>query len=168
MNLKWRAVFCRPRQESRALVHLLNQGYQAFLPRVRSRKRLRGRDRTLIEPMFPRYLFVALADHRQDWSPIRSTRGVIGLVRAGDDVPIVPPDLIAELMERHDNRGAIDLTDADQPKPDDRIQITAGPFAGYHGLFQTRSGEERAIILLQILNRDRKIEISVHDIRKMG
>jgi len=168
MSLKWRAIFCRPRQEGRALVHLLNQNYQAFLPKVRSRKRIRGRDRTLIEPMFPRYLFVALADHRQDWSPIRSTRGVIGLVRAGDEVPIVPSELIAELMDRHDTRGAIDLTDAHTPRPDDRVQITAGPFTGYEGLFQARSGEERAVILLQILNRERKIEIPAHDIRKMG
>jgi len=148
------------------LVHLLNQHYEAFLPRVRTRKRQCGRDRTLIEPMFPRYMFVALADHRQDWGPIRSTRGVVGLVRAGDAVPVVPDTLIVELRARQDARGAIDLTRLDEPKPDDPIEITAGPFAGYQGIFHARTGEQRAVILLEILNRQRKIEIPSADLRR--
>ena len=110
MNAKWRAVYCKARDERRAHMHLLNQEYHSFLPLVRTRRKLRGRYRTCIEPMFPRYLFIQLADFREDWGPIRSTRGVVGLVRLGDEVPVVPDDLIAELSIRHDDGGAIDLT----------------------------------------------------------
>jgi len=163
---KWRAVYCKPRQESRAHMHLLNQDYRSFLPLVRTRRRVRGRDRTCIEPMFPRYLFIQLADYREDWGPIRSTRGVVGLVRLGDEVPIVPDDLIDELSIRHDDGGAIDLTAYQALKPNDKVEITAGPFAGYQGLYHARTGEQRAVILLEILNRQQKIQIPTQDIKR--
>ena len=165
-NPKWRAVYCKPRQESRAHMHLLNQNYCSFLPLVRTRRRIRGRDRDCIEAMFPRYLFIQLADHREDWGPIRSTRGVVSLVRLGDEVPVVPDDLISALWLRHDDGGAIDLTAFQALKQNDPVEVTAGPFAGYQGLYFASNGEERAIILLEILNRDRKVHISAHDIKK--
>lgn len=163
---KWRAVYSKPRQESRAHMHLLNQGYRSFLPLVRTRRRIRGRDRICVEPMFPRYLFIQLADYREDWGPIRSTRGVVGLVRLGDEVPVVPDDLISELSLRHDDGGAIDLTAYQALKPNDPVEVTAGPFAGYQGLYHAKSGEQRAVILLEILNRQQKVQISSHDIKR--
>ncbi|MDT8410265.1 MAG: transcription/translation regulatory transformer protein RfaH [Wenzhouxiangellaceae bacterium] len=166
MNLKWRAVYCKPRQESRAYLNLLNQEYDVFLPRLRSRKRIRGADTDLVEPMFPRYLFIALADYRHDWSPIRSTRGVVGLVRLGDEVPIVPADLIEELKTRHDEGGAVDVTAAGRFKQNDPVEITAGPFAGYRGLFEAATGKHRAAILLEILNQQRRIQIPNRDFQK--
>ena len=166
MNAKWRAVYCKAREERRAHMHLLNQDYRSFLPLVRTRRRIRGRDHTCVEPMFPRYLFLQLADYREDFGPIRSTRGVVGLVRLGDEVPVVPDDLIDELSTRHDDGGAIDLTAYQALKPNDPVEITAGPFAGYQGLYHARNGDERAIILLEILNRQQKIHISAHDIKR--
>jgi len=166
MNTSWRAIYCKPREERRAWLHLINQDYQAFLPQVRSRRRRRGRDRVLVEPMFPRYLFIALADYRHDWGPIRSTRGVVGLVRFGDQVPVVPDALISALRERQDEQGAVDLTRCQRLEADDPVEITAGPFAGYRGVFEARTGEQRAIILLEILNHERRIQIPTRDIRR--
>ena len=166
MNLKWRAVFCKPREEQRARMHLINQGYDAFLPQVRSRRRLRGRDRLQIEPMFPRYLFVALADYRQDWGPIRSTRGVVGLVRFGEEVPVVPDALIELLKTRQDAEGAVELARFHQLKTDDPVEVTAGPFAGYRGIFEAETGEARAIILLELLSRQQRVEIATRDLRR--
>jgi len=166
MQPRWRAVYCKPRQEDRAEVHLRNQAYDAYLPRVRARRRLRGRDRTVIEPMFPRYLFVRLADYREDFGPIRSTRGVIGLVRMGEDFPTVPDELIAALRRREDPGGAIDLTAYHGLMPGEPVEITAGPFAGYQGLFDAASGEQRVVVLLEILNRQRRVEIPASDVRR--
>ncbi len=166
MNLKWRAVFCKPREEQRARMHLINQGFDAFLPQLRSRRRLRGRDRLSIEPMFPRYLFVALADHRQDWGPIRSTRGVIGLVRFGNEVPVVPNDLIEALKRYQDAEGAIEVARYHELKANQPVEITAGPFAGYRGIFEAETGAARATILLEILNSQRRVQISTDNLRR--
>jgi len=164
---QWRAVYCKPRQEGRAQMHLVNQGYQVFLPQLRSRRRQRGADRTFIEPLFPRYLFVNLSDTQQNWAPIRSTRGVVGLVRIGEHVPTVPDALIQQLKQRSDDLGVIALWDQHEPEINQPVEITAGPFTGYRGIFTERSGQQRALILLEILNAERSIEVPLENVRKI-
>ena len=164
---QWRVVYCKPRQEGRAQLHLANQGYQVFLPQLRSRRRQRGADRMMIEPLFPRYLFVNLSNSQQNWAPIRSTRGVVGLVRIGDHVPVVPEDLIRQLKDRSDERGVIPLWDQSEPDINQPVEITAGPFTGYRGIFTERSGQQRALILLEILNAERSIEVPLENVRKV-
>lgn len=163
---RWRAIYCKPRQEARAHAHLENQGYTSFLPLVRNRRRIRGRDQSCIEPMFPRYLFIALADYRENWAPIRSTRGVVGLVRMGEEVPTVPHELIAALQAGLDETRVFDLTSLQRWKRGEVVEITAGPFCGYRGIFDAASGQRRAMILLEILNTQRRIEIPLQDFKR--
>lgn len=163
MAYSWRVVYCKARQEARARVHLNNQGYRVFLPLLRFRKRLRGRDQFCLEPMFPRYLFVSL-DTQQSWAPIRSTRGVVGLVRIGDSAPIVPAELISQLLSCSDDDGVIEAS-KQQLQNKQPVEITAGPFAGYRGLFESRKGEQRAMILLEVLSRQQRIEVSIDSMR---
>ena len=163
---QWRAVYCKPREEQRAHMHLLNQGYRAFLPLARVRKRRRNRDRSLLEPMFPRYLFIQLADYREDFGPIRSTRGVVGLVRMGEDVPVVPDELIDLLQARHEAGGAVDLTEFERLAEGDEVEITAGPFVGLKALFRARTGEQRALVLLDLLGKKQRIHLPTTDLRK--
>jgi transcriptional antiterminator RfaH len=116
--------------------------------------------------MFPRYLFIQLADYREDFGPIRSTRGVVGLVRMGEDVPCVPDELIDLLQARCEAGGAVDLTEFERLADGDQVEITAGPFLGLRGLFKARTGEQRALILLELLGKPQKIQISTTDIRR--
>lgn len=164
MAFEWRVVYCKPRQEARAQLHLSNQNYRVFLPQVRLRKRLRGRDRICIEPMFPRYLFVSLHAQHQSWAPIRSTRGVVGLVRIGDVAPTVPNELIDQLLSFSDDHGVIE-TSRQQLRARQPVEITAGPFAGYRGLFECRTGRQRAMILLEVLSRQQRIEVPMDAMR---
>jgi len=163
----WRAVFCKPGQERRAEAQLENQDFEVFLPRVRTRTFSQGRSRLRVQPMFPRYLFVNLCAGAEDWSTIRSTRGAIGLVRFGDRVPAVPGDFIDYLKARHGEFGAIDLSKAMELKADDTVEITDGAMAGMRAVFQTRSGKERVVVLLKLLEHERKVELPENTIRKV-
>lgn len=163
----WRAVFCKPGQERRAEAHLENQGFEVFLPRVRTRNRAGGNSRLRVQPMFPRYLFVNLCAHAEDWSTIRSTRGAIGLVRFGERVPAVPGDFIDYLMTRHDQFGAVDMSEAMEIRPDDNVEITDGAMAGLRAIFQARSGKDRVVVLLKLLEHERKVELPANAIRKV-
>jgi len=163
----WRAVFCRPGQERRAEAHLENQGFEVFLPRVRLRTRIRGISRLRVYPMFPRYLFVNLCAHAEDWSTIRSTRGAIGLVRFGDRVPWVPGEFIDFLKNRHDHFGAVDMSQAMEIRADDTVEITDGAMAGLRAIFQAKSGKDRVVVLLKLLEHERKVELPANTIRKV-
>ena len=164
MAIEWRVVYCKPKQEARAQLHLNNQGFRVFLPQLRVQKRLSGRDRIRIEPMFPRYLFISLGSQVQSWASIRSTRGVVGLVRIGNVAPIVPAELIDPLLSSSDDRGVIEASEQ-QLQTNRSVEITAGPFAGYRGLFECRKGQQRAMVLLDMLNRQQCVEVPMSCMR---
>ncbi len=162
----WHAVFCKPQQDARAEAHLLNQGFEIFRPKTRVRRNQRGRRRLLVESMFPRYLFVRLRDYGQDWGPIRSTRGAVGLVRLGQETPVVPDSVIDALRHRCDEHGIINLAGSIDYRPNEAVEITDGPLAGYRALFQARTGSERVIVLLELLQRERRVELDETSIRR--
>ncbi|MBS0465459.1 MAG: transcription/translation regulatory transformer protein RfaH, partial [Proteobacteria bacterium] len=72
----WYCVHSKPRAETLAAEHLLRQGYECFLPRILRRVALprAGRSRCVVEPLFPRYLFVQADPNVQSLAAIRSTR----------------------------------------------------------------------------------------------
>ena len=148
----WYLVYCKPRQESVARENLLRQGYQTYLPVMRDVRRRQGKRVPLIAPMFPRYLFIHLNRQTDNWAPIRSTLGVVSIVRFGRAAARVPDDLITLLRSREDLQG-IQILPAEGYKPGSRVRITQGGFAGYEGIFQVASGRDRVTVLLDVLGR---------------
>ena len=103
----WYLVHSKPRRERAALANLERQGYRAYLPLMRSRRRIAGRYQSRVEAMFPRYLFLDLDDTVDDWGPIRSTVGVSQLVRFGPRAARVPDALVQALKAREDVKAEI-------------------------------------------------------------
>ncbi|MEN1727751.1 MAG: transcription termination/antitermination NusG family protein [Pseudomonadota bacterium] len=162
----WHAVFCKPRQDARAEEHMGNQGFELFRPMVRTRVIRSGRPSVRTESMFPRYLFVRLGHGVDDWSTIRSTRGTVGLVRVGEETPIVPDRIIDDLRGRCNDENVINLAGAIDYQVNDPVEIVDGPCTGLHALFQARTGGERVIVLLQLLQQERPIELAENSIRR--
>lgn len=162
----WHAVFCKPQQDERAEENLLNQGFEIFRPKTRTRRILKGRRRLLVESMFPRYLFVRLSRGGDDWGPIRSTRGAIGLVRLGHETPVIPDTIIDGLRQRCNAEGMINLAGTIDYRLNDLVEIIDGPCAGYRALFQARTSEERVIVLLRLLQNERRVELAETSIRR--
>ena len=154
----WFAVFSKPRREVEATEQLERQGYLAFLPRVCSRRQLRGQWRDVIEPMFPRYLFLQAVLGQDDLRPIRSTRGVIGLVRFGGEPQPVPEAVMAEL--RRLCPGSDGVLELPAPLvPGARVCVLEGPFAGCEAELLSLDGERRALVLLELLGRSNTVAL---------
>lgn len=159
----WYLIFCKPLRERVALENLERQGYHAYLPLMRARKRRKSRYVQVIEPMFPRYLFVHLNDHTDNWAPIRSTLGVANLVRFGTEAARVPDSLVVALRAREDAQGVQSL-----PVPTfrqgDRVRIAEGAMAGYEAIFQARSSKERVVLLLEVAGKLARVHVAEGDI----
>ena len=93
----WYLVYTKPRQEALAQANLERQDYGVYLPKVRQMRRRRGKQEAVVEPLFPRYLFIHLDTQSDNWGPIRSTFGVASLVRFGSEPAQVPDELVAHL-----------------------------------------------------------------------
>ncbi len=155
----WYLVYCKPRQERVAKDNLERQGFEIYLPVARQRRRRLGRPKMVIEPMFPRYLFIHLDSQRDDWGPIRSTLGVTALVRFGQSPTPVPDDLITGLRERDDEDGVQQLPDYSY-RPGETLRIAEGVMAGFEGIYLARSGRDRVLVLLEILGQQARVELT--------
>jgi transcriptional antiterminator RfaH len=156
----WYLVYTKPAQEKVALMNLERQGYQAYLPRLRQVRKRQGRQVEVIEPLFPRYLFIHLDTHTDNWGPIRSTLGVTSLVRFGKEPARVPESLIIFLKAKASEEGHHVLV-----KPNfmegDRVRVADGAFQGYEGILLVRSSRERVVVLLDIAGRQIRTHASV-------
>ena len=159
----WYLVYSKPQKESIARENLERQGYHSYLPLMRIRRRRSGRYVSIVEPMFPRYLFVHLSDETDNWGPIRSTIGVANLVRFGMHAARVPENLIT-LMQERDQQG-IQVLKSPEVNPGDHVRIVQGVMAGYDAIFQARTGKERVILLLQLAqDKTARIQVNADDI----
>ena len=158
----WYVVATRPNQESMALGNLTRQGYRVFLPEIRLKKRRQNRWVTVVEPLFPGYLFVQIAFGEDDPTPIRSTRGCCDLVRFGEYYPPIPASVLEELTSQAaSERDAEPLFIAG-----DNVQVETGPFAGVIGVFDMPKGHDRAQVLIEILGKVQKVMIDSDQLLK--
>lgn len=154
----WYLVYCKPRQEHVARENLSRQGYETYLPRLHERRRRQGKRVSLVAPMFPRYLFIHLSSESDNWAPIRSTLGVVSVVRFGRTPARVPDDLVAAMKSREDAEG-LHVLPANDYRPGRRVRITEGSFAGYEGIFQAATGRDRVTVLLDVLGRNARTSV---------
>ena len=161
----WFVVTSKPRQDAYAEEQLNSQGYNTYRPIAVREQRRRGKLVKVTESLFPRYMFIELDVERDNWSPIRSTYGVSGFVQFGGTPMSVPESLVENLRHReaqYQGR-AIDL---DRFHKGDVVVIKSGPFEGLNAVFERYNGEERAILLMNILHEQAKVAVSPVDIYK--
>ena len=155
----WYLIHAKPGEDQRAEANLARQGYRVFLPRVRLRKRRRHGMVTVTESLFPRYLFIELDDLAENWSPIRSTPGVASLVRSGGAATMVPQQVVDAVRARTDDGQSVDLTGSSDYRRNERVRIIDGPFRDLEGLFVTRSGDERVVVLMNLMHQQQEVRL---------
>ena len=164
---QWFAVRTQPMKEPLAMTHYRRQGYEVWFPRIRKTVRHARKIKKVLRPLFPGYIFLHLAPEERNWVTIASTIGAIGPVRFGDYYPPVPEWLIQELKQREAEEGFIPMPFDDSLglKPGDRITVTDENNTEIQGIFQALKGEDRALILLDLLKREVPAEVPLAAIK---
>jgi transcriptional antiterminator RfaH len=150
---RWYVVQTRPRAEGKAVAHLARQGFETYLPRYLKKRRHARRVETVLAPLFPRYLFVAVDMATQRWRSIGSTFGVTHLVCNGEDPAPIADDVIAALRQREDEGGFVRLPVRPRFAAGDKVRLLDGAFADCIGLFEGMKEIERVSVLLDLLGR---------------
>jgi len=157
-NRAWYLIYTKPRSEKKARTHLREQGYEVYLPLFQCRKHRGAQWCSVIEPLFPSYVFVRLDDQLDNWAPIRSTPGVTKLVRFGDVPGKVPEEFIEALRTRENEMGLQPIAEP-RLRSGDKVRLLEGPMAGLEAVFRTSKGADRALIMLSILGKLTAVEV---------
>ena len=159
---RWYLIQCKPRQDARAEENLTRQAFTCYRPTHHVERLQRGRRTTSVESLFHGYLFIQLDQKKDNWHPIRSTCGVNKLVTFGQQPLAVANELIENLQQRLSNKSPESVTF----EPGDRVRINSGSFKELEAMFVARDGEERAMILLQLLHREHTLSVPIGAIQK--
>ncbi|MFG6178160.1 transcription/translation regulatory transformer protein RfaH [Halomonas sp. THAF12] len=162
---RWYAIQCKGGESFRAAEHLGNQGYEIFHPVLEVQKKRRGKLEWVSEPLFPYYLFIRLDRLVSNWRPIRSTRGVLKLVTFGGGMPVPVGDALVATLRQHAQRDQDD-TGHVYFRAGEAVEITEGPFKDLQAIFSSHKGEERAIVLLNMLHQQQRLEMPVTQLRR--
>jgi len=151
--MSWYLLRTKPREEWRAKQHLENQAFATYLP-VLIRKSERQ------EALFPGYIFLEKPEENVSLHTISSTRGVLNFVRFGIELATASESLIKEIQ-------SIEQLYRSVPKfvPGQTVECKSGPFAGLQAIFESENGQDRCVILLKILNAERKIVVNQDDLK---
>lgn len=165
--MDWYLIHTKPRQEKCALQNLEQQGYECFLPMLSVEKIRQSQFAIVEEPLFPRYLFIRLGkgDTAKSWSPIRSTKGVNRLVGFGTE-PAKVNDELVQTLKNH--TAQIRSTPQCLFQSGDKVSITDGPFIGIEAIYQMADGEQRAMILIELMSKPVRMTVSPAQLRKLG
>ena len=157
----WYAVHTKPRQESIAELHLQRQHFETYLPKILLRKRRRDKWATLVEPLFPRYLFIRVDPDEYSLAPLRSTQGVAGLVRFGQNLTPVPDNIIDYLRQAENPDTHLVHAQEWPHQCGDAVQVLEGAFKGLTGVFQAATPEDRALLLIELLGRHNTVSVAM-------
>ncbi len=122
----------------------------------------------IIEPLFPRYLFLNAIADQQNLAPVRSTRGVTTMVRFGTELAVVPESIINAIKNRMDPATGLIRIKPVEVKAGDKVRVFDGPLAGVSGIVQERSSENRALILMELMGRPTAVEVDALLLQRTG
>jgi len=157
----WYVVKAKVRQEPVALEQLTRQNFDCFYPRIMARRKRNGRYVRIEEALFKNYLFIQLDVNMQNIAPIRFTRGVHGLVHFGGHLIPVPGSIIQAIMSRVDENDLL-LNDATRFSRGQKVSLELGDFAGLEAIFDEPKGENRALLLINILGRWQRVDVPMN------
>jgi len=159
----WFCVKSKPRQEAVAARNLRALGeVELVFPRVRRTRRGHDRNREVVEPLFPGYLFVRF-DPAELQGTIRSTRGVLHLVEKEGKPVRVDEAVIAELRALGPD-GILSALE-EELAVGAKIRIVRGIFAGSEGeVLRLATPDKRIAVLLTLLGSEQPVELSADDV----
>ena len=162
--MDWLALQIKLKEENRAKENLFSQGFQSYFPYMYVLDEVKNKNKTKKESMFPGYAFVKFTKDI-DLKKIDSTRGVVKIVRFGDEYPVLNNDIIRSIKNIEDSS-------RENPKQlsykiGEKIIIKSGPLKDQQGTVTGIVLNQRIEILYSMLNRAHLIQIKIDNIHKL-
>ena len=151
----WYLIKTKLQQEAIATQNLTNQDFDVFFPKVVIKNKT--------TPLFPSYLFIQLDDKIQNWTPIRSTKGVSNFVRFGLNFAKVPNQII-NLIKTQQQQTIEKMINICSHHKGDYLEIQTGVFKGQQAIFQNYNSSDRVTVLLNLIGQQQAITLDQREV----
>lgn len=148
---KWYLIKTKPRQEKIAVYNLENQNFHVYCPFAFINSKFVA--------LFPGYVFINLDENIQNFSPIRSTKGVLHFIKFGQNLAKIP-DSIIDFIRENENSTSRKIKNLNEFKKGDKILITEGVFKNCIAIFKSIKSDDRVLLLLEMMGKEQTININ--------
>ena len=164
----WFVVHTHPNSEQVTKQNLERQGFNTYFPVYRRQIRHSRKTKSVLAPLFPRYVFVFLDPESPGWSRIKFTRGVSKIVCFGEKPAKVPQLVVDGLRERENTDGLFSFGFGERFLPGEQVNIVSGLFGNQSGKVEKLTGAERVLVLLNILGKKIKLNTPLDHISTLA
>ena len=160
----WHALYTR-HQHERTIAHtLMTKGFEVFLPEYRAVHRWKDRQKELLLPLFPNYLFIRGGLDRM--LSIVTTPGVYSFVTLGARPAEIPSEEIEAVRRLVESPLQI------EPHPflkyGDRVRIKYGPLEGIEGILVRKAGRDRLVLSVEMLAKSASVEVDLNVVERIS
>ena len=164
--MNWYLLQTKPNAHIMACEHLKRQGLNVFLPLIIKTTKKSGKFLNTKAPLFPGYLFMGTSLDPVPWKSVSWTRGVSKAVTLDGVYRPVSTQIIEGLQSRCDEDGILQrFTDIVQG---DRVKIELGPFAEFISTVDQIKDDQRAWVLINLLQQQTRVEVRLDGISKVN
>ncbi|MCX6226495.1 MAG: UpxY family transcription antiterminator [Bacteroidia bacterium] len=139
----WYALYTRPRFEKRVDTDLREDGFEVYLPVMRTRRKWSDRIKWVDLPMFSGYIFVRVS-HREYFKILQHPAAMKYISFGGQ--PSVVPEKTIHAIKRALGEGIDFVVTSTVFKPGQEIEVTAGPMIGYSGEVIRYDGKKSLLV----------------------
>jgi transcription antitermination factor NusG len=161
-RFQWNALHTRYQHERKVETLLNATGFETFLPTYNTVRQWKDRKRSISEPLFPGYLFIAGVNERR--LQVVSIPGVCAIVCVAGTPATIPTDEIEAIRKCVSDPGKV------EPHPclqgGDGVRVQSGPLSGVEGILVRKKDSCRLVVSVEILGRAAAVEIDAACVTK--
>jgi transcription antitermination factor NusG len=159
----WHALYTRHQHEKVVAQALSSKGFEVFLPQYRTVHRWRDRQKELLLPLFPNYVFIRGGLDRM--LILVTTPGIHSFVSWGGrpaDIPSEQIEAVRRLVE-----SSLQVEPHPFLKCGDRVRIKSGPLEGIEGILVRKARGFRLVLSVEMLSRSAAVEVDVSMVERL-
>ena len=164
--MRWYLLQTKPNAHATACDNLRRQGFDVFLPLIIKTTKKNGNFLDTKATLFPGYVFMGSSIDPIPWKSVNGTRGVSKAVTLDGVYRSIHTHIIEGLKQRCNEQGIFqNLRDINVG---DRAKIERGPFAEFICTVDQIKDDQRAWVLIDLLQQQTKAEVSLDYVSKVN
>ena len=164
--MNWYLLQTKPNAHVTGGNNLRRQGFNVFLPLINKTIKKNGKFLDIKAPLFPGYLFMGSSIDPIPWKSVNGTRGISKAVTLDGVYRSVNTHIIEGLQHRCDEQGVIQSLN--NIVPSDRGKIERGPFSEFVCTVEQIKDDQRAWVLIDLLQQQIRAEVSLDNVSKIN
>lgn len=165
IDKQWFAIYTRSRTEKKVVAELIEQGYEAWVPLLKTMRQWSDRKKMVEVPLFNSYIFIR-ADHAKIRSIVSKADGAVYVVSFSGQPAAIPDKQIDDLKLLLDSSEKFEIS-INEFIVGDRVEVTRGTLRGLQGMFVQYKGQKRVLMHIDAINQKLLIDINPAFIKKM-